>query len=137
MEYVFIIVSLISYFMHWIGFQSEGYWRQHGKHPSRLKLILIVSIDSQAVNHVIWSTYVAAIPTEHVIQNELSPGSIVMQPTAKAQMSVKDVTVIATPACFIVKPISSSRLSISYKMIRGILARNILNYNIRGSSFIK
>ena len=70
-------------------------------------------MDNHAVNHVTWRMYVAAIPMAQVIQKELKPGNIVIHPTAKAHMSVKEVTVIATPACFIVKPISSSRLLVS------------------------
>ena len=64
---------------------------------------------------MIWRMYVAAIPIAQVIQNELRPGNIVIHPTAKAHTSVKDVTVIATPACFIVSPISSSSVFTSYK----------------------
>ena len=107
---------LKSRFINSDGFQSEGCFQQHGKKLFRFDSILNVSIDNQAVNHVIWSKYVAAIPNAQVIQNELSPGRMVIQPTAKAHISVKDVTVIVTPACFMVRPISSSILFNSFKL---------------------
>ena len=64
-------------------------------------------MESHATNHDDWRRKMAPMANAQHTQKDWSPGRMVNAPTPNAKTSVSEVTVMATPACFIVVAILS------------------------------
>ena len=103
------------------GCQLSGYFTQLGQNAFRLSFILFSSSDKHATNQEACNKYMAPIANAQLMQNACNPGKIVTAPMPNANISVKDVTVIATPKNYwnqVRKWIDGGHLSVKW-YIRG------------------